>query len=269
MKIHILTIFPEMFAGPMSTSIVGRACQKGLLSIEPHNLRDYTKDKHRQIDDRPFGGGAGMVMKAEPFFEALTTLVGAPKEKKEGRKIIMVTPQGATFSQAKARELASYSELIFLCGRYEGIDERVRETWVDEEVSIGDYVLTGGELPTMVMIDALVRFLPGALGDEASAEEESFSDGLLEYPQYTRPEVYQGMAVPAPLLSGHHEQIRRWRRKEAFKRTYQFRRDLLKGRSLDIEDQVLFAEALQEVGIPVEIPLRKKKRGRTKHVTRD
>ncbi|KAB2954429.1 tRNA (guanosine(37)-N1)-methyltransferase TrmD [Heliorestis acidaminivorans] len=267
MNIHILTIFPEMFQGPMSSSIIGRACQKGLLSIEPHNLRDYTKDKHRQVDDTPYGGGAGMVMKAEPFFEALTELTGSPKQKKVGRKIIMLTPQGATFTQKKAQELATMSEIIFLCGRYEGIDERVRQTWVDEEISIGDYILTGGELATMVIIDALVRFLPGALGDEMSAQEESFSDGLLEYPQYTKPATWQGMTVPAPLLSGHHEQIRKWRRKEAFKRTYQFRPELLRGRSLSIEDQILFAEALQELGMPVEIEKssrKKKRKGRTK-----
>ncbi|MBC9783377.1 tRNA (guanosine(37)-N1)-methyltransferase TrmD [Heliobacterium chlorum] len=264
MKIDVLTIFPDMFKGPMETSIIGRAQGKGIVSIQTHDVRDYTDNKHRRVDDTPFGGGAGMVMMAQPFFDALEKILDAKAgEKAPDTRVVLLTPQGKTFDQAKARELSQIPRLVMLCGRYEGIDDRVRQVWVDEELSIGDYVLTGGELAAMVIIDAVVRLLPGALGDESSAEEESFSDGLLEYPQFTKPAQFRGLEVPPVLLSGHHASIRRWRRKESLKRTYQVRPELLKERNFDFDDQVLMAEALQELGHDVEIP-RKEKKKRTK-----
>ncbi|MBM7867061.1 tRNA (guanosine(37)-N1)-methyltransferase TrmD [Heliobacterium gestii] len=264
MKIDVLTIFPEMFTGPMDASIIGRAREKGILSVTAHDVRAYTTNKHRRVDDTPFGGGAGMVMNAQPFFDALAAICGPPEQRDPARtRVALLTPQGAVFSQAKARELSALKQMVLICGRYEGIDDRVRQAWVDEEISIGDYVLTGGELPAMVVIDAVARLLPGALGDATSAEEESFSDGLLEYPQYTKPALFRGMEAPAELLSGHHEAIRRWRRKEAFKRTYQNRPELLMGRPLSVDDQVLLAEALGELGLDVAIPEKpKKKRAR-------
>lgn len=266
MNIDILTIFPKMFDGPMGASIVGRARDKCIVAIRTHDVREYTRDKHRRVDDAPFGGGAGMVMKAEPFFETLETIFGMGKARDEHSRVILLTPQGQVFNQAKARELSTLSRIVFLCGHYEGIDDRVRQTWVDEELSIGDYVLTGGELAAMVITDAVVRLLPGALGDETSAEEESFSEGILEYPQYTRPAVYWGMEVPPVLLSGHHAAIRRWRRKEALKRTFQIRPELLAGRAFEFDDQVLLAEALNELGLNVEAPKKDKARRKGKEV---
>lgn len=221
MRIDVLSLFPEMFAGPLDVSMVGRARERGLLDLRVHNLRDWTHDRHKTVDDRPFGGGPGMVLKPEPIFEAVESLAS------EATRVILMTPAGRKFDQAMARELALQSHLLFLCASYEGVDERVVETLVDDEVSIGDYVLTNGGLPTMVVIDALTRLIPGVLGDDESALDESFSHGLLEYPHYTRPAEFRGMKVPEILLSGHHAEIEKWRAEQARVRTAQRRPDLL------------------------------------------
>ncbi|MFM1768318.1 MAG: tRNA ((1)-)-methyltransferase [Verrucomicrobiota bacterium] len=221
MKIDVLTLFPEMFAGPLDVSIVARARKSGLLEVRVHNLRDWTHDRHKTVDDRPFGGGAGMVLKPEPIFEAVESLAG------ETTRVLLTSPAGRRFDQAMARELAGHSHLLFICPSYEGVDERVCEALVDDEVSIGDYVLTNGGLPAMVVIDAVARLLPGALGDEASAVDESFSHGLLEYPHYTRPAEYRGLKVPEVLLGGHHAEISAWRAGQARLRTARRRPDLL------------------------------------------
>jgi tRNA (guanine37-N1)-methyltransferase len=220
MRIDVLTLFPEMFRGPMEASIIQRARQKGLLELRAHNLRDYAHDNYKTVDDRPFGGGPGMVLKCEPIFEALQALKGA------GTRVVLMTPAGRPFHQSVARELSSFGSLLLICGSYEGVDERVREQWVDEELSIGDYVLTNGTLAAMVVIDAVTRLLPGALGDDQSAVDESFSGGLLEYPHYTRPADFRGMKVPPVLLSGNHAAIAKWRREQALARTAQRRPDL-------------------------------------------
>lgn len=221
MKIDVLTLFPEMFGGPLDVSIVQRARKTGLLDLRIHNLRDWTHDRHQTVDDRPFGGGAGMVLKPEPLFEAVESLAGGDTH------VVLMTPVGRVFDQAVARELAAKPNLLFICASYEGVDERVIESLVDEEISIGDFVLTNGGLPTMVVIDAVTRLLPGALGDDASAQDESFSHGLLEYPHYTRPAEFRGMAVPEVLLSGNHAAIAAWRAAQARERTGQRRPDLL------------------------------------------
>jgi len=221
MKIDVLTLFPEMFAGPLDVSIVARARKAGLLDLRVHNLRDWTHDRHKTVDDRPFGGGAGMVMKPEPLFEAVEALAG------ERTHIVLLGPAGRPFSQAVARELAQREHVVFICGSYEGVDERVREALADDELSIGDYVLTNGGLPAMVIIDAVTRLLPGALGDDQSAADESFSHGLLEYPHYTRPAEFRGMKVPDVLLGGHHAEIEKWRASQAKQRTAERRPDLL------------------------------------------
>jgi tRNA (guanine37-N1)-methyltransferase len=221
MKIDVLTLFPAMFAGPLDESIVQRARDNGLLDLRIHNLRDWTHDRHKTVDDRPFGGGPGMVLKPEPIFEAVESL------KLEATRVILLTPGGRKFDQAIARELAVQPHLLFLCGSYEGVDERVREALVADELSIGDYVLTNGALPAMVIIDAVTRLLPGALGDDESARDESFSHGLLEYPHYTRPAEFRGMKVPEILLSGHHAAIEKWRAEQARNRTQARRPDLL------------------------------------------
>jgi len=222
MKIDVLTLFPEMFAGPLDVSIVRRARTTGLLELQIHNLRDFTHDRHQTVDDRPFGGGPGMVLKPEPIFEAVEKLADAQT------RVILTAPTGRPFTQAIARELAGYAHLLFICGSYEGVDERVREGLVHDELSIGDYVLTNGGLAAMVMIDAVTRLLPGALGDDESALQESFSHGLLEYPHYTRPAEFRGMKVPEVLLSGHHAEIEKWRAEQAKGRTKSRRPDLLK-----------------------------------------
>jgi tRNA (guanine37-N1)-methyltransferase len=222
MRIDILTLFPEMFAGPLSESMIKRARERGLVDIRVHDIREFAHDKHRTADDRPFGGGPGMVLKPEPIFECFEAAV--PR----GTRLIYMTPQGRPLTQAKVRELAAGESLALLCGHYEGVDERVRAALVTEEISIGDYVLTGGELPAMVLVDAVVRLLPGALGDEDSAQQESFTGGLLDCPHFTRPEVYRGMAVPQVLLSGNHGEIARWRRAQAEERTRQRRPDLIR-----------------------------------------
>ena len=221
MKIDVLTLFPGMFPGPLDESIIKRACESGRLRLGIRDLRDYTHDRHRKVDDRPFGGGPGMLMKPEPLFEAVEALRG------EKTRVILTSPAGRPFRQEIARELAGEEHLLLVCGSYEGFDERVRECLADDELSIGDYVLTNGALPAMVIIDAVTRLLPGVLGDDASSVDESFSDGLLEYPQYTRPAEFRGMSVPEVLLSGDHAAIERWRREQARMRTGQRRPDLL------------------------------------------
>ncbi len=221
MKIDVLTLFPEMFAGPLDVSIVARARKAGLLDLRVHNLRDWTHDRHKTVDDRPFGGGAGMVMKPEPLFEAVEALAVSQAH------VVLLGPAGRPFSQAIARELAQHEHVVFICGSYEGVDERVREALADDELSIGDYVLTNGGLPAMVIIDAVTRLLPGALGDDQSAADESFSHGLLEYPHYTRPADFRGMKVPEVLLGGHHAEIEKWRVAQAKLRTAERRPDLL------------------------------------------
>ncbi|CUX66877.1 MULTISPECIES: tRNA (guanosine(37)-N1)-methyltransferase TrmD [Clostridia] len=229
MNYHILTLFPEMVLNGLHTSIIGRAAEKGLLSIEAIDIREYSTDKHRHVDDYPYGGGAGMVMQPMPICEAYDDLCG-----KIGKKprVIYMTPQGRVFNQKIAEELAQEEDLVFLCGHYEGIDERALELIATDYLSIGDYVLTGGELPAMVMIDCISRLIPGVLNNDTSAEFESFHDNLLEYPQYTRPEEYRGLRVPDILLSGHHKNIETWRREQSIKRTLERRPDLLADASL-------------------------------------
>lgn len=220
MKIDVLTLFPGMFAGPLDESIVKRARNAGLLKLEIHNLRDWTHDRHKTVDDRPFGGGPGMLLKPEPVFEAVEQLSG------ERTRVVLLCPQGRRFNQAIARELAGMEHVLLVCGSYEGFDERIREALADDEISIGDFVLTNGALPAMVVVDAVTRLLPGALGDDQSSSDESFSQGLLEYPHYTRPADFRGMKVPDVLLSGNHAEIERWRKEQARLRTATRRPDL-------------------------------------------
>ena len=221
MKIDVLTLFPAMFAGPLDESIIKRARDAGLLDLKIHNLRDYAHDRHKTVDDRPFGGGPGMLLKPEPIFEAVEAL------RRERTRVILVSPSGRPFNQAIARELAQVDDLLMISGHYEGFDERVREQLAQDELSIGDYVLTNGALPVMVIIDAVTRLLPGVLGDDESSHEESFSHGLLEYPQYTRPATFRGMSVPEVLLSGNHAEIAKWRAEQSRLRTKERRPDLL------------------------------------------
>jgi tRNA (guanine37-N1)-methyltransferase len=228
MKIDVLTLFPAMFAGPLDESIIKRAREAGRLDLAIHNLRDYAHDRHKTVDDRPFGGGPGMLLKPEPIFEAVESLA------REGTRVILLSPAGRPFSQAIAQELAGLEHLLFVSGHYEGFDERVRQKLAQDELSIGDYVLTNGALPVMVIIDAVTRLLPGVLGDAESAQEESFSEGLLEYPQYTRPADFRGMKVPDILLSGNHAEIARWRDEQSRLRTEQRRPDLLEKRSGEV-----------------------------------
>src|SRR6516164_9635921 len=221
MKIDVLTLFPAMFAGPLDESIIKRARENGLLDLRIHNLRDYAHDRHRTVDDRPFGGGPGMLLKPEPIFEAVESLAS------DQARVVLLSPSGRTFDQATAQELAKVEHLVLVSGHYEGFDERVRSELADDELSIGDYVLTNGALPVMVVVDAVTRLLPGALGDEQSAHEESFSHGLLEYPQYTRPAEFDGLKVPDVLLSGNHAEIAKWRAEQSRLRTETRRPDLL------------------------------------------
>jgi tRNA (guanine37-N1)-methyltransferase len=225
-KIDVLTLFPAMFAGPLDESIVQRARATGKLDLRIHNLRDWTHDRHKTVDDKPFGGGPGMLLKPEPIFEALDSLAG------EQTHVVLLTPSGRLFHQGIAREQAGRDHVLLISGSYEGVDERVREALADDELSIGDYVLTNGALPAMVVIDAVTRLLPGVLGDDESALDESFSHGLLEYPQYTRPAEFRGLTVPEVLLSGHHAEITRWRQEQARLRTAERRPDLI-ARNLD------------------------------------
>lgn len=236
MKFHILTLFPDMVTQGLNTSIIGRATEKGLVSIHAVNIRDYSKDKHHHVDDYPYGGGAGMVMQPGPIYDAYMDLCQSSENGKKPR-VIYLTPQGEVFHQKMAEELAKEDELVFLCGHYEGVDERVLELIATDYVSAGDYVLTGGELPAMMMIDCISRLVPGVLNNEDSAEFESFHDNLLEYPQYTRPEVFMDKKVPDVLLSGHHAKIDQWRREQSLKRTWERRPELLKDAILDKKDQ--------------------------------
>ena len=221
MKIDVLTLFPGMFPGPLDESIIKRACESGRLQLGVHDLRDYTHDRHRTVDDRPFGGGPGMLLKPEPLFEAVEALRG------EKTRVILTSPAGRPFRQEIARELAGEKHVLLVCGSYEGFDERVRQSLADDEISIGDYVLTNGALPAMVIVDAVTRLLPGVLGDDESSQDESFCGCLLEYPQYTRPAEFRGMNVPEVLLSGDHAAIEKWRREQATVQTRQRRPDLL------------------------------------------
>ena len=242
MRIDIVTIFPEAFA-PLEVSIVGRARERGVLDVRVHDLRDYTTDRHRQVDDTPYGGGPGMVMKPEPFFAAVeairTETPGAPR-------LLLPSPQGRPLTQALLQELSQEPHLLILCGHYEGIDERVVAGLGAEEISIGDYVLSGGELAAMVIVDGVARLVPGVVGDEHSLAAESFSGGLLDFPHYTRPPEFRGMRVPEVLLSGHHEAIRRWRRNEQLRRTRRRRPDLLRREALSDEDRRLLEEIERE-----------------------
>ena len=242
MRIDILTLFPNMFSGPFAESIVKRAMDRNLISIIIHNLRDWGSGKHRVVDDYPFGGGTGMVMKPGPIFEAIEAITA--EGARPSAPVILLTPQGRVFNQRTAAELAALDQLILICGHYEGIDERVREHLATDEISIGDYVLTGGELAAMVVVDAVVRQLPGVLGSEESAKDDSHTSGLLEYPQYTRPQTYRGWEVPQVLLSGNHAQIATWRREQSILRTLGRRPDLLEKADLSPEERGLISTRL-------------------------
>jgi len=272
MKFEIVTIFPDFFRGPLDYGIVRRAREAGLIEVALHDLRAFTRDRHRTVDDRPFGGGEGMVLKPEPLFECVESLkVGDLESRRaEGARqtVVLLSPQGRMFTQAVAQELAGLEQIVLVCGRYEGVDERVAEALVDREISVGDYVLSGGELGAAVIIDTVTRLLPGALGNEASARQESFtaasvtreaaaeeaeipdstcgSGGLLDYPHYTRPAEFRGMAVPEVLMGGNHEQIRKWRRKKALEKTLRNRPDLLKSEALSKDDKKVLAELAAE-----------------------
>ncbi|MCL6611850.1 MAG: tRNA (guanosine(37)-N1)-methyltransferase TrmD [Peptococcaceae bacterium] len=260
MQIDILTLFPGMFQGPFDHSIIKRAREKSLISVEIVNIRDFSRNKHHTVDDTPYGGGAGMVMAPDPVFEA----AGWIKARRGGiGRFIYMSPDGDPLNQRKVRELAAESHLVILCGHYEGVDERVRDLLVTDEISIGDYVLTGGELPAMVLVDAVARLIPGVLGEPASAEEDSFSGGLLEYPHYTRPRVYGGLEVPEVLLNGHHEQIRLWRRRRSLLRTLERRPDLLAEAELTGEDRAILKQVvldLEKLGLPEEIGKKRRQR---------
>ncbi len=245
MNFHILTLFPEMVMNGLNTSIIGRAINNELLTIEAVNIRDFAENKHNRVDDYTYGGGAGMLMQAGPVYGAYQSIVEKADKKP---RVIYLSPQGQTFSQEMAEDFAKEEELVFLCGHYEGIDERVLEEIVTDYVSIGDYVLTGGELPAMVMIDAISRLLPGVLHNDASAEFESFQDNLLEYPQYTRPEEWHGKKVPEVLLSGHHVNIEKWRREQSVIRTAQRRPDLLEKAELTQKEKELVKKVLANEG---------------------
>ncbi len=240
MRIDFLTIFPGLISGVLQHSLLNQAGQKGLLEFHVHDLRDYTHDRHRTVDDEPYGGGPGMVFKPEPIFEAVEAI------RQVGARIILPSPQGESFSAHIAEELAGNSQLIFLCGRYEGVDERVREALVDRELSIGDFVVMGGELPSLLMTEAIVRYVPGIVGDEQSVQFDSFQGSLLDFPHYTRPAEFRSLRVPDVLMSGNHEQIRIWRRKMMLRRTLERRPDLLKRSELTAEDQKLLAQIEEE-----------------------
>ena len=244
MWVGVISLFPEMFRAITEHGVTGRAVKSGLLQIECWNPRDFTHDKHRTVDDRPYGGGPGMLMMVQPLRDAIHA---AKQAAGDGAKVIYLSPQGRKLTQAGVTELATNQKLILVAGRYEGIDERVIQTEVDEEWSIGDYVLSGGELPAMTLIDAVSRLVPGVLGDQASAEQDSFTDGLLDHPHYTRPELLDGLAVPEALTSGNHEVIRRWRLKQSLGRTWQRRPELINNLALTDEQESLLAEYVREV----------------------
>src|SRR6266481_6017214 len=266
MKFEIVTIFPDFFRGPLDYGIVRRAREAGIIEILLHDLRAFTTDRHKTVDDRPFGGGEGMVLKPEPLFACAEALALAPREQRLSGKaketVVLLSPQGTLFTQGLAEELAALERIVLICGRYEGVDERVAEALADREISIGDYVLSGGELGAAVIVDTLTRLAPGALGNEASARQESFSaqvkagidgpdstcasGGLLDYPHYTRPAEFRGMAVPEVLVGGNHEQIRKWRRSKALEKTLRNRPDLLERQPLSPEDKKFLAEIAKE-----------------------
>jgi tRNA (guanine37-N1)-methyltransferase len=269
MKADIVTIFPDFFRGPLDYGITRRAQELGLAKIQVHDLREFTHDRHRTVDDRPFGGGEGMVLKPQPVFECLETMGLAPREERIAGKVeqsvVLLSAQGQRFTQSVAAELAMLDRIVLLCGRYEGVDERVADFLADRELSIGDYVLSGGEIAAAVIVEAVMRLLPGAVGNEASTQQESFtvdvkvkslgnadstcgSNGLLDYPHYTRPAEFRGMAVPEALMSGNHEQIRRWRRQRALEKTFRNRPDLLKGAALSEEDKT-FLDGIARSGM--------------------
>jgi tRNA (guanine37-N1)-methyltransferase len=268
MKADIVTIFPDFFRGPVEHGITRRAQELGLATIQVHDLREFTHDRHRSVDDRPFGGGEGMVLKPEPLFECLELLEVVPREERLAARakqsVVLLSAQGRRFTQKVAAELAVLDRIVLVCGRYEGVDERVAEFLADRELSIGDYVLSGGEIAAAVIVEAVVRLLPGAVGNEASTQQESFtidskripsgadstcgSNGLLDYPHYTRPADFRGMAVPEALMSGNHEEIRRWRRRQALKKTLNNRPDLLEGAALSEEDNK-FLDGIKRVRI--------------------
>lgn len=270
MKVDVLTLFPEMFDGVFQSSILGKAAEKGIVSLNAINFRPYSGNKHSQVDDTPYGGGGGMVLKPEAIFSAVEDLLSIPPVNQEAGhdsgathtdegasavqdadhrrppRVILMCPQGETFTQKKAEELAQEEHLVFICGHYEGYDERIREYLVTDELSVGDYVLTGGELPAMVIIDSVVRLLPGVLGNEMSAVTDSFSTGLLEYPHYTRPAEFRGWKVPDILLSGHHANIEVWRREQALKRTWERRPELLENLELTKQDKIFLGKLRAE-----------------------
>ena len=242
MIFDILTIFPSMVAGPIGESIIGKAVERKLIEVRIVNIRDYATDSHRTTDDRPFGGGSGMVMKPGPLAAAIDSV----RQADPSARVILLSPQGRLFKQEVAFELSGQNHICLVCGRYEGVDERIRNHYVDDEISVGDFVLTGGELPALVILDAVARLVPGVLGSNESISEESFIGGLLEYPHYTRPEIFENHRVPDILLSGNHGAIRRWRRQQSLIRTWQRRPDLLKENELSSEDRQLLAEAIQK-----------------------
>ncbi|MBI5893274.1 MAG: tRNA (guanosine(37)-N1)-methyltransferase TrmD [Deltaproteobacteria bacterium] len=241
MRYDVLTIFPDFFESPLNQTILKRAIARGLISVNVHDIRDYTLDKHRNVDDSPYGGGSGMVMAAQPIVAAAED-IRAKRGASESLKIILATPQGRPFEQKIARELAGFKNIMIICGRYEGIDERVIDILNPDEISIGDYVLSGGELPALVIIDAVSRYIPDVLGSETSVEMDTFSHGLLKYPQYTRPEEFMGLKAPSALLSGNHKEVERWRRRESLKRTLEKRPDLLEKIELSEEDKIIIKE---------------------------
>ena len=242
-KFDIVTIFPRMVDALLAEGILARAVERGVIDVAVHDLRDFTSDRHRVVDDTPFGGGPGMVLKPEPFFRAVERIV---EERGRPSAVILPSPQGVRFTHAEAARLSALGHVVLLCGRYEGIDERVREALATEEISIGDYVLTGGELPALVIVDAVARLVPGAVGDEQSIEEESFVRGRLDHPHYTRPAEFRGLRVPDVLVSGHHGEIRRWRRREALRRTLERRPDLVEAVGLDPDERQLADELVKE-----------------------
>jgi tRNA (guanine37-N1)-methyltransferase len=244
MRFDIITIFPEIFRRVFDFGIIRRAVEASLIEIHIHDLRDCTHDRHRQVDDRPFGGGAGMVMKPEPLFRAVEAITNDAPD----ASVVLLSPQGRLFNDALAEDYSRKQRIVLICGRYEGVDERVVEHLITDEVSIGDYVLSGGEIPAMVVVDAVTRLIPGALGCEQSAEHESFAGGLLDYPQYTRPAEYRGMKAPDVLLSGNHSEIERWRRRKALQKTLRRRPDLIRSRGLSDEERREMEEILKEIG---------------------
>jgi tRNA (guanine37-N1)-methyltransferase len=244
-RFDLVTIFPRLCDGPLGEGIVRRAIERGIVDVRVHDLRDHTTDRHRSVDDIPYGGGPGMVFKPEPLFAAVEAIRA---EGGEPDAIVLTSPQGKTFTQAEAARFAALRHVVVLCGRYEGVDDRVRAGLATEELSIGDYVLSGGELPALVLVDAVVRLLPGAVGDEESVEADSFSRGLLDFPVFTRPALFRDMAVPDVLMSGHHAEIRRWRKREALRKTLALRPELLAGAEMDDEERGLLRALMDEKG---------------------